>query len=139
MELRLSGISYRAIATRLGISSSGAERMVKSGLKALPKDQAELVKEMELDRLDTMQAGIWNRVRRGDIHAIDRALRIQERRAKFMGLDSPTRVDLGPLADQVAREMNLNDDQRRRLEEDTRSYLNGTLVLGVAGGTTPAE
>ena len=43
--------------------------------------------DLELQRLDAMMAGIWNDAVSGKAHAIDRVLKIMERRAKLLNLD----------------------------------------------------
>jgi len=42
--------------------------------------------------LDGMLAGIWQGARKGNVSHIDRVLKIEERRAKLLGLDAPTKV-----------------------------------------------
>lgn len=46
----------------------------------------------ELEALDHMEAKIAHRIDMGDVQAIQVRLRIQERRAKYLALDQPTRV-----------------------------------------------
>jgi len=45
------------------------------------------VLQLELERLDAMQAAIWDDAMNGHLGAIDRVLKIMERRAKLLGLD----------------------------------------------------
>jgi len=47
---------------------------------------------LDTERLDRMLMSIWPQVIAGNFGAIDRALRILERRAKMFGIDSPTKV-----------------------------------------------
>jgi hypothetical protein len=90
LELRKAGATYQQIADKLGISLSGAGVCVSRAMDALRlevKEAAEQVLELELDRLDSMLLGLWDKARRGDTAAIDRVLKIQDRRAKYLGLD----------------------------------------------------
>ena len=90
LELRKAGATYHQIAEKLGISVSGAGLCVSRAMEALRlevKEAAEQVLELELDRLDSMLLGLWDKARRGDTAAIDRVLKIQDRRAKYLGLD----------------------------------------------------
>ena len=41
-----------------------------------------------------MLQGLWPRARKGEAAAVDRVLKIGERRAKLLGLDAPTRTAL---------------------------------------------
>lgn len=89
LEMRRQGFSYLQIARKLGYSyASGAEKAVRRALKYVIREPAEAVRKMELDRLDEMLRSIWERVKKGDLLAMDRALRIEERRAKLLGLDT---------------------------------------------------
>jgi len=59
---------------------------------------------LELERLDVMLLALWRRVQNGDERAIDRALKIEERRAKLLGLDAPIRaVTLEDIEREIAR------------------------------------
>jgi hypothetical protein len=56
---------------------------------------AEELRSMELERLRSLQVSLWSRAKEGDLGAVDRILKIMERRAKLTGLDSPeTEVDV---------------------------------------------
>lgn len=46
----------------------------------------------ELERDDYLESKIAHRIDTGDVAAVQTALRIQERRAKYLALDAPTRV-----------------------------------------------
>lgn len=95
IELRRMGKGYVEIATALGIGKSQAHRLVKAGLeetKAQVTADAADLKSEALSRLDGMLAGIWQGARKGNVSHIDRVLKIEERRAKLLGLDAPTKV-----------------------------------------------
>jgi DNA-binding Lrp family transcriptional regulator len=103
LDLRKQGYNYREIAERLGISVSTAHKHVTKMLAALREKTVEIaddVLRMELDRLDTMLAGVWTAATAGDTNAIDRVLKIMERRSKYLGLDAPEAVTLGVHTDQ---------------------------------------
>lgn len=93
LELRKAGATYQQIADKLGISHAGAALCVSRAMEALRldiKETAEQVLELELDRLDSMLLGLWDAARRGNTAAIDRVLKIQDRRARYLGLDKQT-------------------------------------------------
>lgn len=57
----------------------------------------EAAREMEAQRLDKMLAAVWRGALAGDPASVDRVLRIQERRARLLGLDVATEMRLtGP-------------------------------------------
>lgn len=120
VDMRMAGASYQKIANELGYNSRGAAcQDVSRALEAAVAEQArsvEAYREEELQRLDLLLAEAWailkrdhvtvsnGRIVRDDLdqpilddgptlQAIDRILKIQERRAKFLGLDAPMRVE----------------------------------------------
>lgn len=100
LQLRMAGVSYHAIAERLGVSDTQAFHDVKAELAKIAKQasaEAEHVRTMELERLDAMTLALWAQAKQGNQGAIDRLLRVMERRSKLLGLDAPTRQELsGP-------------------------------------------
>lgn len=109
LELRKQGKTYEDIAKALGYhDASGASKAVKSALDRIIREPAKDVLQLELQRLDalletalhTVYSGGGDEKRDLSLDAIDRVLRIMERRAKYLGLDKPTKVDtrIGDLA-----------------------------------------
>lgn len=87
LELRKAGATYEQIGAKLGITNQAAHRLVSRGLAALGKEAAEDVLALELSRLDGLLMAMWPQARRGNHGAVDRVLRIMERRARLLGLD----------------------------------------------------
>jgi hypothetical protein len=89
LELHLAGATYRAIADTLGFSSTASvHEAVQKALKArkMPgAGQSEAV-QTELARLDAMLVGLWANARRGNVAAVDRVLKIGERRVALLAL-----------------------------------------------------
>lgn len=95
LELRKAGISYQRIAEAVGYKdASGAWRAVKSALKKTLQEPSDDLRKLELERLDAAASAIYPSVKQGQYGAIDRWIRIMERRAKLLGLDAPTKTDL---------------------------------------------
>jgi hypothetical protein len=89
LELRKQGKSPPEIGEEIGTSRSYAHELVKGALDDLVKEPSEQVLKLELSRLDAILNSIWKKVRAGDVQSIDRALRIMERRAAYLGIDAP--------------------------------------------------
>lgn len=90
LQLRAAGLSYRAIADQLGYAGpSGAFKAVISALDDTVREPAREVRVLELERLDRLLAGVWEKATAGDIQAVAAALRVMERRARLLGLDAP--------------------------------------------------
>ena len=95
-ELRKSGLTYYEIGLQLGISKQAAHQHVKKHLNEIASKVTELAKEVmtiELNRLDDMVFALYEKARSGDVSAIDRILKIMDRRAKYLGLDVVSQSD----------------------------------------------
>lgn len=90
LELHLGGATYQQIADALGFASkSSAHGAVREALAARPSvDESDPV-AVEVARLDAMLAGLWPKARKGDVAAIDRVLKISERRLAVTALGRP--------------------------------------------------
>ena len=97
LELRKNGYDYKTIAKALDVTVKTAFLDVKSCLDEIRKnthETAEDILELELKRLDIAQAALMPRVRDGDPRAIDTLMRVQERRAKYLGLDAANKLEI---------------------------------------------
>lgn len=94
LELRKAGLTITEIAARVGLSRTQVHRVIDRLLKDTKAEAADELRTLELARLDTAQVAIWAQVRQGNHGAIDRLLRIMERRAKLLGLDAPARQEV---------------------------------------------
>jgi hypothetical protein len=101
MELRRQGWSYDHIADACGyddaITASRAVNSYCARLKRANKEHAEAVRHIEEQRLESLWHACCKHVEEShfDPHTILAALKVCERKAKLMGLDKPTRVDVG--------------------------------------------
>lgn len=110
LQARKAGATYREIAA-LALRTFGADALPKGWderyaykdikreldkLRAEIADSAENVLALELQRLDDLLKGLWAEAakQQPDYKAVDRVLRVMERRAKLLGLDAPTRTDV---------------------------------------------
>ncbi len=121
VAMRLAGADFDTIAATLGYADrASAHKDITRALEAAVVEQhhsVDLYRAEELQRLDLLLAEAWavlkrshvtvshGRVIRDDetgekllddgpvLQAIDRILKIQERRSKYLGLDAPTKVE----------------------------------------------
>jgi len=116
-RMRIAGKTYEQIATELRYPNRGvAYRAVQRIIAADVRETADELRALELERLDRLyQAGmqvleakhytvqkdgvIWHDGKPLEddapiLAAIDRLLKIQDRRAKLLGLDAPTKVEV---------------------------------------------
>jgi len=118
LELRKGGASFPEIARALGYAApAGAYQAVMSALRKTLKEPAEEVRTLEVARLDAMLLALWAQVKQGNQGAIDKALKVEERRARLLGLDAPTKIaPTNPSGEQEYA--SLTDDERlERIEE----------------------
>ena len=92
-NLRLSGHSVRAIAEKLDIPRSTVQRLLDAEIDTIVTPGAEAVRKLELDRLDRWMLALENKILNGDTNAINSAIKVAERRAKYLGIDAPTKVE----------------------------------------------
>lgn len=117
--MRLNGATFAAIGKALGLSTPGAYQAYK---RALRRGREELAEEtadhiaLDAARLDKLIHAKWKSAVAGDNDAIDRVLRLLERRARLLGLDAASRTELtgkdgGPLeiADPEARKRRIRE------------------------------
>lgn len=88
LELRKAGATIPQIAAKLGVAKSTAHDDVMKSIAALTREPAKAVLALELERLDAMLMGLWNSARGGDVFSIDRVLKIMDRRARYLGIDT---------------------------------------------------
>jgi len=95
LELRLQGLSYAAIAAKLNYKSpQAAHNAVMSAIKRTLREPADAVRRLECERLDALQAALWQKLHE-DPAVADRILRVMERRARLLGLDAPASLEVG--------------------------------------------
>ncbi|MCY0917048.1 hypothetical protein OS965_02505 [Streptomyces sp. H27-G5] len=136
IRMKIEGATYTEIAEELGYSSRGSacvdvrraleKHVIEEGLAV------EAWRELELARLDILQQSIWPEAKDGNPRAIETALKILDRRAKLLGLDSAIKLEVLTI--------DALDAQIQRLEAEL-----GAGALGIpaapreAGQAPPAE
>jgi len=95
LALRKTGATYEQIAAHLGYSNrQSANRAVLRLLAAHEAENVADLRTLENMRLDDLLFAVYKAAKSGDLGAIDRALRIMERRAKLLGLDAPVKQEI---------------------------------------------
>lgn len=148
LELRRAGASFDKIATELKLyDRSDAHKIYKRALARTLQEPAAEIRTLEADRLDRLQLAVWTKALRGDLPAVDRVLRVMERRARLLGLDHSDGIAERALqleADKVRLiaiavgrmfdELALTDEQREQgvtvLMRELRAAEDGDVVAG---------
>lgn len=151
-RLRARGQSYQEIATELGYADhTGARKAVQRALVQIVAEPAEDVRALQLEQLDRLALAALAVLERNHVTvshgriirdeneqpilddgpvltAIDRLLKIQERRAKLLGLDAPARHEVVSL-DALDAEI-----ERLSAELGRTTPVEAGAVEGAAGG-----
>jgi len=115
-RLRARGMTYREIGLIFGITDKTAQKAVKRNLQRIAVDAVEDLRQVENLRLDAMEQSVlavletkhFTVTQRGIVYngseplvddlpvlqAVDRLLRIQQRRASLNGLDNPQKIEV---------------------------------------------
>lgn len=94
LDLRIAGATLAEIAEAHGVSISTTHEDIRRCLSDIPKASADELRKQEIARLDKLQNACWQDAIHGDLSAIDRALKVIDRRAKMLGLDAPQQVEV---------------------------------------------
>src|SRR5262249_22712876 len=90
LKLRQGGLGYAAIAQALGVSLAQAHNDVTrslADLKAIEQKEAEDLRQLMCLRFDRWLDRLDAKIEKGDAKAIQTAIKIEERRARLLGLD----------------------------------------------------
>jgi hypothetical protein len=99
LALRRAGASFDAIAERLHITARTARASFEQAMGSLKPD---LSAALEADRLDRLHMAAWPAAVNGDLNAIDRVLKIGERRDKVVAPTAKNDHALRKAFDQTA-------------------------------------
>ncbi len=129
LELRKLGVGITQIAEQLSCTDDAAHGLVVDALRAIEQETPETVAELrclEAERLDQLLLAVAGQARKGHLGAVDRALRIMQRRSQLWGLDEPRQVK--------AKVKHLSFDQqypelvaeaKSKTDEELRAILGG--------------
>lgn len=92
LELRMTGATYLQIAKAIGYASPGAAKnAVDAVINRTEREAATEVVALDLARLDEYQMRCTHALRNnGDLHQIDRLMRIMEMRYRLLGISDET-------------------------------------------------
>lgn len=91
---RLAGASPATVARAYGCGLSTVYRWFKNAAYRHVSSDIEEQKALDLARLDVLLAGLWPKAITGAGFSVDRVLAIMERRAKLLGMDAPTTINV---------------------------------------------
>ncbi len=87
VELAVAGRSYQQIADELGYANRGTvHRIVHRALQRHEMDSVDALRTVEVERLDALQDGIWDRAMAGEVAAALACLKLITLRCRVLGL-----------------------------------------------------
>jgi len=95
----LSGLSYREMANALDVSIGTIANDVNALIKEWGRENIERIslhQHLQHARLNRLLNAVWKKATEGELASIDRAIRIEERRSRLLGLDAPSRFQINP-------------------------------------------
>lgn len=122
VRLRRAGHTFDEIATACGYADKGrAHHAVTALLRAYPREDVELLRDITFDRYEQLIRGLWARAAGGDVWAVDRVSRLLDQQARLCGLNRPEKIQITP------GETDL-DAALRELEAQMRRRAAGTPI-----------
>lgn len=94
LAMRLAGATLAEIGEAVGLDKSTVSHDINTALADIPRAEANQLRQQEVHRLDRLQRAVWTSALSGDLPAMDRVIRIIDRRAKLLGLDAPQQVEI---------------------------------------------
>lgn len=146
-RLRLRGLTLRQAAAKLGVSHQTVANWSRAEADATVIPLANELRTQQLDRLDHMRQSALEVLERYHVvvsqghvveldgtpieddapvlAAIDRLLKIEERRSKLMGLDAPTRAEIEARVEPKPAELMALIERARQQSEEDEAELTG--------------
>ena len=124
-EMSLAGKTRDEIGQELGITYQTAATDIKFWIQKTVMPLAEDVKKQQLDRLEMLWRAAYDKSVRGDVPAMNTAIKILERQAKLLGLDinkiqfentgtDPREIELIELINEAKVKMKAEEDRLRQ-------------------------
>ena len=136
LKYRKGGLTFDAIAEKLGYANESSARAAFKRAVERTRDDALAAEGRELHRLrlETALTAIWDRVLKGDLKAIAMMLRILERDAKLYGLDMPVKTEV----EVTSYDGNLLRQRTREIIQTIREVRESENRVGDGLGETGA-
>lgn len=138
LELRKQGYSYEHIGKVLNVSYPYARKLYFMAIKRVVDEPAKEMIKIELERLDKLMVHAYAAATRVnekgepiyDQAAIDSVLKIMDRRSRYMGLDTPVKVEnknIHAVKSKVVIYLPDNSRQVNVIENGTANYAAKTF------------
>ena len=95
-DLKLTGMSYGAIADKVGLTKPRIHQIVTTYVDELNTsllEKVEQARRIEIERCQKMLTYLQPEVEKGYTKAVQTALKISERLSRLRGLDAPVKIE----------------------------------------------
>lgn len=156
-EERVDGIPFRDIARKFGVAVGTVHKLVKEYQPAAAQGAAEMWREHEIEKLDELETRVWKmldkryyKVDHGKLiriehpetgedvpmlddgpilAAVDRLLKLSERRSKLLGLDKPQQAEITHKTESVDSElMDILKKAQARAKAEEDAIVDAVVV-----------
>lgn len=124
LRMRTYGASYQAIADHFDIARETVFKKIQQELTSIPREDVTNLRALEAAKLDAAELRLQDKIKAGNIGAINALVRVSESRRKLLGLDLPEQHEVKisreeeSLIDQLVGALT-EQQQRRAGEGDT--------------------
>lgn len=132
-DLKVQGYSLRQIAELTGLSKDTVSNRIRHAVDTMISPRVEDYRALQDQQIDALEAEVLAVMRTVDqpetrLKAVDRLVRLMERRARLHGIDAPVKVD-ATITQQTQQEIELEalfanldaqNEERRQLIEGNR-------------------
>jgi hypothetical protein len=88
LQMRRAGIPVESIAAHMKVHPRTVYAWLRDAIAAIPREEANELRLLELDRLDAIFRGHFTAAISGDVRAAETCLKVMERRARLLNLDA---------------------------------------------------
>jgi hypothetical protein len=139
IRLRIAGMNYAQIGTKLGVDPALVQRDIQAALKSIYQEDGQELVRLENERLNAIMLAAWPACLKGDPKAAATVFGCIDRRLRLAALDKPQSIRLvleretGALLERLQKE--LPSDVFERVLEVAAGLEGGDH----AGGASPGE
>lgn len=95
LEARKAGLTYAAIAERVGYASAGAaHKAVQVAFSRVIQEPAADLKVMQVERINHMLVALWPKAQAGDERSIGMVLALMDKLDRYEGVEAATRSEV---------------------------------------------
>lgn len=110
ITLRRAGVGVDTIASRMKVHPSTVYAWLKDAISAIPREEADELRLLELDRLDAIFRGHFAAAVSGDVRSAETCIKVMDRRARLLNLDAAHAAGLEQVGNLLDRLVNGDAD-----------------------------